>query len=124
MITPAEIVRKAERRYRDVLRAYLKGDDLFPLEFPVGQLSKNLAERRQQIDELRQRSRETIGQGYTLEWQTVNRRDLGKQTTPHRVVIKTLDDYLAVVRKRTEYQQFVSDIERIRRQFPVLEDCM
>ena len=124
MIKPAEIVKKAERKYRDVLRAHLNNDDLFPMEFPVGRLSKNLVERRQQIDDLRQRSRETTGQGYTLEWQTVNRRDIGKQTTPRRVIIETLDDYLAVVRKRTEYQQFVSDVERIRRQFPELEDWM
>lgn len=124
MITPAEIVKKAERKYRDVLRAYLNNDDLFPLEFLVGRLSKKLVERRQQIDDLRQRSKETTGQGYTLEWQTVNRRDLGKQTTPRRVIIETLDDYLAVVRKRTEYHQFVRDVERIRCQFPVLEDWM
>jgi len=124
MITPAEIVKKAERKYHNVLRAYLNEDDLFPLEFSVGRLSKNLVERRQQIDELRQRARETTGQGYALEWQTVNRRDLGKQTTPRRVTIETLDDYLAVVRKRMEYQQFVSDVERIRRRFPALEDWM
>jgi hypothetical protein len=122
MITPAEVVKKAERKYRNVLRAYLNKEDLFPLEFPVGRLSKNLVERRQQIDDLRQRSRETTGQGYTLEWQTVNRRNLGKQTTPRRVIIETLDDYLALVRKRTEYQQFVNDVERVRRRFPALEN--
>ena len=124
MITPAEIVQKAKRKYRDVLRAYLTADDLFPLEFPVGRLSKNLVERRQQIDDLRQRAKETTGQGYALAWETVNRRDLGKQTTPRRIVIETLDDYLALTRKQTEYQQFVSDVERIRRRFPALENWM
>lgn len=124
MITPAEIVRKAERKYRDVLRAYLNGDILFPLEFPVGRLSSKLAERRQQIEALRQRSKEHIGQGYVLEWQTVNRRDLGKQTTPRRVVIETLDDYLALIRKRTEYIQFVNDVAHIRHRFPMLESWL
>lgn len=124
MISPTEIVKKAERKFRDVLRAHLNGESSFPMEFPVGQLSKNLAERRNQIEELRQRSKENIGQGYTLEWQTTNQRDLGKQTAPHRVVIETLDDYLAIIRKRTEYVQFVTDVERIRRQFPVLENWL
>jgi hypothetical protein len=124
MISPAEIVKKAERKFRDVLRAHLDGESLFPMEFPVGQLSNNLAERRQRIEELRQSSKENIGQGYTLEWQTTNQRDLGKQTTPRRVVIETLCDYLAVVRKRTEYGQFVADIEHIRRQFPELENWL
>jgi hypothetical protein len=124
MITLAEIVKKAERKYHDVLRAQLNDETPFPLEFPVGRLSKNLVKRRQQIDDLRQRSKEHTGQGYTLEWQTVNRRDLGKQTTPRRVVIETLDDYLAIVRRRTEYTQFVSDVERIRRRLPELESWL
>jgi hypothetical protein len=124
MITPAEIVKKAERKYHAVLRAYLNDDDLFPLEFPVGRSSKNLVERRQQIDDLRQRSKEITGQGYALEWQTINQRDLGKQTTPRRVVIENLEDYLAVVRKRTDYQQFVNDVERIRRRMPALENWL
>lgn len=63
MITPSEIVKKAERKYPDVLRAHLNGDVLFPIMFPVGRLSNNLAERRQQIDDLRQQSREISGQG-------------------------------------------------------------
>lgn len=124
MISPAEIAKKAERKFRDVLRAHLNGETLFPMEFPVGRLSKNLVDLRQQIADLRQRSKENTGQGYTLEWQTTNRRDMGKQTIPRRVVIETLDDYLAVVRKRTEYRQFVADVERIRRQFPQLENWL
>ncbi len=93
MITPEEIVKKANRKYRQVLEAYLTGENLFPLEFPVGRLSKNLAERRHQIEQLRHKAQETTGEGYALAWQTVNRRDLGKQTTPHKVIIATLDDY-------------------------------
>lgn len=124
MITPAEIIKKAERRYPDILRAYINDDNLLPLQFPVGRLSKNLVERRQQIDNLRRRSKEQTGQGYALEWQTINRRDLGKQTTPRQVVIETMDDYLAVIRKRTEYQQFVSDVDHIRRRFPALNDWL
>lgn len=121
MISPEKIAKKAERKYRAVLRAHLSGEPLFPMMFPVGRLSKSLVERRQQIDELRQHSREQRGQGYTLEWQTVNRRDLGKQSTPRQVVIESLDDYLAIVRRRTEYTHFTLDVERIRRRFPDLE---
>lgn len=124
MITPEEIVKKAERKYRDVLRAHLTGEDFFPLIFPVGRLSKKLVERRQQIEDLRQQSKSNIGHGYALKWVTVNRRDLGKQTTPRQVVIETLEDYLSIIRRRNEFMQFTMDVERIRRQFPDLEDWL
>lgn len=124
MITPDEIIKKAKRKYRDVLRAWLSGESLFPMEFPVGRLSKDMAQRRAQIDLLRQHSKEESGQGYTLEWKTSNRRDLGRQTTPRRVVVETLDDYLSLVRRRTEFNNFVADVEKIRGGFPALDEWL
>jgi hypothetical protein len=121
MITPQEIAKRAERRYREILRTWLAGEDNFPIEFPVGRLSPNLIERRQQIDALRDSSKEMTGYGYEIEWQTINRRDLGKQTSPKRIIIASLDDYLAFTHKREEYDWFVADVELIRQQFPSLE---
>jgi hypothetical protein len=120
MITPQEIAKRAERRYREILRTWLAGEDNFPIEFPVGRLSPNLIERRQQIDALRDSSKEMTGYGYEIEWQTINRRDLGKQTSPKRIIIASLDDYLAFTHKREEYDWFVADVELIRQQFPIM----
>ena len=120
-MTPDEIVRRCERRYRDILRAHLLDENPFPLIFPVGRLSNTLVERRQQIEELRRRSKDATGLGYRLEWTTANQRDLGRQTTPSRAVIDTLDDYLGLIRKRAEYAAFVSDVSRIRGRIPALE---
>lgn len=121
MITPAEITKRAERKYRAVLRAWLADEDNFPIEFPVGRLSKDLMERRQDIEALRQHSAEVRGAGYTLQWNTANQRDLGKQTVPQRVIIPSLEDYLVLVRKKTEFNQFASDVAAIRERFPELE---
>lgn len=121
MITPQEIAKRAERRYREVLRAWLVGEDKFPIEFPVGRLSPNLLERRQQIDALRDSSKEVTGNGYEIEWQTINKRDLGKQTSPKRIIIASLDDYLAFTHKHAEFYRFVADVQQIRQQFPSLE---
>lgn len=123
MITPAEIVRRVEKKYWGVLRAWLNDDlkSLFPLEFPVGRLPADLAERRQGIEQLRQASKAETGAGYKLIWDETRRRQLGQQTEPIRVVIDQLDDFLGLARKRTEFDRFVADVQHIRRRLPALE---
>lgn len=124
MIAPEDIVRKAERQYRAVLRAWLAADDRFPMTFPLGKPASDLSARRREIDHLRRRSKEALGHGYALEWETVNQRTLGRQTIPRRAVIADLDDYLALIRKRTEFDAFTADAERIRRRLPALADWL
>lgn len=124
MITPEDIVRRAERKYRDILRAWLLDENPFPLELSTGRVPQNLVERRQQIAHLREKSREVCGTGYTLEWKTINTQTLGKQTMPTRVIIETLDDYLTLLRKRTEFNAFTTDVLKIRQKFPELEAWM
>lgn len=120
-MTPEEIIKRAERKFHGVLREWLSGEAFSPIEYPVGMLSKNLAERRQQIESLRSQSKAACGTGYTLEWDTVKMHTLGKQTQPNRVIIANLDDYLALVRKRTVFDHFVADVRKIRQKFPVVE---
>jgi len=67
MITPQEIAKRAESRYREVLRSWLVGEEHFPIKFPVGQISPNLVDRRKQIDILRANSKEVTGYGYDIE---------------------------------------------------------
>lgn len=124
MITPLQIKQKALRKYQDVLRVYLAKETLFPLIFPVGQLSGALSERRQQIDALRTHSKETTGSGYALTYVTVDKRDLGQQTEPKHVIIQTLEDYLALLSKRAEFSAFVADVTEIRQTFPILEEWL
>lgn len=124
MITPEEIVQRLERKYREVLRAWLAGETIFPIEFPVGTFSNNLQERRHQIEILRNGSREVSGHGYHLHWETINKRDLGKQIVPERVIVENLDHYLALLRKRTEFNTFSSNVQKIRQRLPALESWM
>lgn len=123
MISHSDIIKKAERKYNDVLCAWLLNDSeaVFPIEFPVGRLSKNLTERRKQIDHLRARSKEQTEQGYHLQWKTVNKRDLSTQTVPNRIVIESLDDYLVLLRRVTEFRAFKEDVAKIRQKFPQLD---
>lgn len=121
MISPDEITRKAARKYKAVLRVWLTNDTLFPMDFPAGRPSKNLSKRRQEIEAL---MKHAVSPGYQLEMQTVNKQRLGTQTYPKRIVIETLDDYLAVVRKQTEFRAFTNDVKRIRSRLPGLEDWL
>lgn len=125
MISPQEIAQRAEKRYKAVLQAYLQNAyaDVFPMCFAVGKADADLAKRRKAIEQLRAGSREQSRQahGYTLAWSTVTQRTLGTQTLPRKACIETLDDYLAVVRKRTEFEQFAQDAALIRRRLPALE---
>ncbi|MCC6975103.1 MAG: hypothetical protein IT322_13955 [Anaerolineae bacterium] len=122
MIAPEEIVKRAERKLDIVLREWLSGEAFSPIEFPVGVLSKELIERRQQIDSLRNKSRDVVGAGYTLEYETINTRTFSTQTSPRRVIIPSLEDYLTLVRKRTVFAHFVADVGNIRQKFSALED--
>jgi hypothetical protein len=121
MITPDEIMARAKRKYISVLQTWLLGDDFVPLEFPVGALSKEVSQRRKEIESLRECSKERRETGYDIEWETVNMQTLGKQTVPRRVIIPNLEDYLLFIRKTTEFNQFVGDVKKIRAKFPQLE---
>jgi len=122
MITPNTILKRATRKYRDVLRTWLAGEDFTPIEYPVGALSKNISERREQIESLQKKSYEITGTGYKLEWDTINTQALGKQTIPRRVNISTIDDYLGLLHKHTEFNHFIADVQKIRQKFNSLED--
>lgn len=121
MLTPPEIIKRAERRFHDVLREWLAGNAFSPIEFPAGAPSKDLAERRQQIEILHEQSAEVRGTGYTLAWGTLNTQTLGRQTLPSRVIIASLNDYLALIHKLTVFDHFVVDVGLIRHRFPQLE---
>lgn len=124
MIMPQEINKKAERRYKDVLRAALDGETVFPMSFSIGKLANDLVERRAQIDQLRTQSKEERGFGYTLTWTKTQKRDIGTQSYPTYANLETLDDYLTLIRKRSEFNDFMDDVQRIRRAFPSLETWM
>lgn len=124
MITPEEITKKARRKYRDVLRAYLRHEIIFPIKFPVGKPTKDLAVRRKQIQVLRDQARSEGVLGYDVVWETTKQRDLGEQTVPKQILIASIEDYLTILCKKTEFNNFVTDVAKIRAKFPQLDDWL
>jgi hypothetical protein len=121
MITPEDIVKRATRKYPDVLRAWLSGTDFFPLEFPAGKAPTDYSERQEQLEALKAHKKQASGHGYVIQWKKVRERILGEQDIPTRIVIDDIDDYLALTGKRREFDNFVRDVGLIRTHLPASE---
>ena len=124
MITPSDIRQKAARLYLPFLRAWLQEEKFFPLDLPVGKLPKDYLALRKAARDLQSQSKEQRGFGYTLEYQVQQKRASGTQTLPVRVVIETEQDFLRLIEKDAEFDQFRQDITMIRVRLPQLEAWM
>ena len=122
MLTPEQIHRRAINRYEDFLRSRCKGESFFPLSifgagFPGPSDFKG---DRLAIDALRKGSKEHIGYGYAIGWKERNFRRIGAQKVPSEVIFPTQDDYLRLIDKVAEVEQFEIDYQLIRQRCPEL----
>jgi hypothetical protein len=121
MISPAEIVGKLERQYASVLQASVRGETVFPLTLPVGQIpKKDFLQLRQSIEALKAGSKEVLGYGYGIEFESVNVRGADRQTLPTRIVVDTQADYLRLLKRKREFDDFIKDVDLIRARLPDL----
>lgn len=121
MLTPTDIHQRSEKKYTDVLQAYLRGETYTPIHYACGKPPEDIAQRRIAIETLTKHSVDSLGFGYHIEYETINTRDMGRQTIPKRIVFATLDQFLAFIRKQKEFELFVKDVALIRRRLPSLE---
>lgn len=124
MIRPEEIRRKAENLYRACIKAWLEGDDsFFPRSVPASRAPDegSLAAAVASIHQLREGSKERLGFGYTVQWQEVNSRTLGRNKLPARILFETREDYLRFIGKEKEFTAFANAVRRLRAEFPQLE---
>lgn len=125
MINPTEIKDKAKKRYPSFLVSLITGESFFPIDdFAVGKPSKNFLELRQSVNDLIDKSKKSLGYGYTLELETTRTRQYGEQSLPKRIFIETEQDYLKLTDKHKEVTKFKKDIELIRAKVPELEQWL
>ncbi|MEH2013862.1 Wadjet anti-phage system protein JetD domain-containing protein [Nostoc sp.] len=121
MITPSEIIHKAERLYPSFLSSVIRGDKFFPIDnLPIGSRPKDYLTLREAITQLISKSKQHLGYGYILELETRNLHKLGQQSLPQRISIETEQDYLKLLKREKEFLQFKADIELIRSEVPEL----
>lgn len=124
MVDPDEIRRKAENLYRGCLRAWLEGDEtFFPRVVPARKTPdpSDIAGAVESVRRLREGSKEALGFGYTVEWQEVRSRTLGRNTLPARILFETREDLLRFVGKSNEFAAFTGAVKRLRAELPEIE---
>jgi hypothetical protein len=124
LITPDEIRQKAARLYLPFLSSWLQGEEFFPRYFAVGELPTEYIHLRDSVRRLLASSKEQRGYGYMVEGQVRKMHSHGAQTLPKRIGIETAQDFLWLIGKEAEFQQFQQDAALIRERLPQLEACM
>lgn len=121
MIDPAQIQKKAQYRYTTFLHSVVTGDPFFPLEFSIGSRPKDYPTLQKAVTQLIENSKQTIGYGYHLELESRRTQKYGVQSLPQRVSIDSEGDYIKLIKKDVEVDQFKADIRLIRSIIPELE---
>lgn len=123
MIQPEDILRRAERIYPELLQLWVDGSmDGFPRVITGRkQPDPNLATAAQEIQRLRNGSKETLGYGYSVQWREVNSRKYGRNRFPAEIAFETMDDLLRFIKKTDEFAAFAAAVSRIRAVLPQLE---
>ncbi|MEM1370345.1 MAG: DUF3322 domain-containing protein, partial [Cyanobacteria bacterium P01_H01_bin.15] len=118
VIDPTQIKQKAARLYTQFLRSIITGNPFFPREFPVGAIPKDYPALSKSVNQLIERSKQSLNYGYSLTLESRNTRKHGPQSLPTRIAIETESDYLRLIQKTAEVAQFRSDLKLIRTQIP------
>ena len=112
MITTAQIKSKALRSWNNgsILTAAMGGENLFPIEVPFRKITakqalENYAQVRDWMNTLRQGSKEQQGYGYSVEFNTINHRQLGEQQFPARIYFSGQDDLLRFTGKQRDFNR-------------------
>ncbi|MBE6255835.1 MAG: hypothetical protein E7105_10080 [Prevotella sp.] len=123
MITPVEIKKKAENKYKAYLQSILEGESFIPIII-VGDKKPNedTVKFEEELTDLISCSKEKKGYGYTIEYQTVKTKRHGIQDIPTSISFKTEYDYLKYVNKENDTAKFKKDITSILSSFPELKD--
>ncbi|WP_434683617.1 Wadjet anti-phage system protein JetD domain-containing protein [Pseudanabaena minima] len=124
MINPTDIKDKANKCYSSFLTSLITGESFFSIDFAVGRRPKDFLELRKSVNELIDKSKQSLGYGYILELETTRTQQYGDQSLPKRIFIETEQDYLKLINKQKEVTKFKQDLELIRAKVPELEQWL
>lgn len=124
MIQPEEIIDKAHRLYSKAIAAQLSGqNDFFPYRMPCSlKAPESQAELIRSVENLRQRSKQIVGYGYSVTYVPRRSRDHGANDFPDAIIIDSMEDLVRLIRKSTEYANLKRAVNAIRERLPELEN--
>ena len=125
MINPVEIKAKAEKKYSAYLQSIVESVPFVEIVI-IGNKkpSNNLAEYQSEITELESQSKGKKGYGYTIKYQTINKKDIGTQDIPIEINFQTETDFLKFLRKEKEVEIFRRDLYMLLSKFPELKEWL
>jgi hypothetical protein len=125
MITVAEIKKKADRLYPEVLKSGLLGESFFPKAIRADKgLSKDFVRMSKEIAEVMAGSKDRKGFGYIVQSKPTKTRLHGIQDLPNAIEFESLMDYLKFIGREKEYKLFVENCLLIQTQIPQLNDWL
>lgn len=127
MITPEYIQEKAHRYYEKILTSSITKVNLFPLIIPFthikpSQTLEHYSSIQRMIQNVKEHSKEILGYGYTVEFQIINDRKIGKQYRPKKIYFETETDYIKYIEKEEEFKNFKKDIQKIEKRIPEISE--
>ena len=125
MITYEELDKRIRKQYPAVLKAFVQGENLFPLYLRVNKTpDADFIERNRKLEALFQHSSHHHPFGYHIETETINRRQHGVQDEPVAFYFDMLERFLGFVDKQSEFDGFASDVQMLLQAFPILKDWL
>lgn len=124
MITVSEIRQKAAKKYADFLRYKIncyfncKTDDdeiFFPLFIKAdrGKANTDLTQYGKDVKPLIEKSKNSAGRGFSLEFEEVNTRNNGRQQQIKHIFFETEEDYLFFVEKQAETENLTGALKTL-----------
>jgi len=111
----ADLEKKAARKLNEVLRAMVLKEDIFPLPIPIAKpkTTAPLSEWRDTVEVVRSQSRDALGYGYSIEWETIHSRRHGKNDFPAKLSFSSAKDFLKYVGAEEEARRVLENADRI-----------
>lgn len=124
MITPKEIKDKAERKYISFLQSLVdnKPFEKLVISGDKSYTKSSLPEFEKEIQQIISQSKEKKGFGYTLAFQQVKTKSLGRQDLPTSIFFDTEKDFLKFLGKEKDVELFKISVDKIIEAFPELKE--
>src|SRR4051812_17864562 len=118
MLTPADILEAARRKWPAVLRAEAVGENVFPLQIPFGRpnTTEDFAVLRRDIELLAE-----ARHGWRVDWEEIQTRKWGRQRWPMRIAFDSIDQLAKAVERSGELKAFREALRSARVTCPALE---
>lgn len=128
LVSPEEIADKVTKAYPRFLRQWVSGEAeaFFPCRLRV-RLTLDAQNTKETIAAnklLLENSKEQRGWGYTVHREKKRKRDFGTNLVPTAVTVDTLDDFLRLAKKQSDFENTRTVLETVTIAFPKLKEWL